>query len=246
MSLVEEAIKQKQKQEFINNLKLGIAEEYPLPPKPIKTQYIFYDLIDLPTNNEAKVALTVASSTLAGAFIGATRAWFFDYKKVPNIKYMQSLLVNAKYIKGPTLLASVIGTAWATSDYAFSRYNRTSVKPFGVEKDQSLTQQFWKATLAGASSGIITGSPALTVQAGVGAGVIYLYYAYMNQKGGWLSRQKKMRDERVAVASDPLKYKPIDANYKMQENRVQYGFYFEDRTDKPSRGTCSNIEYVEE
>lgn len=77
----------------IEELKLQIAEELPLPPKLKKKEYVFLTFFEKPTTPEGRFVYTIGSFAALGTFIGACRAWFYDYKKIPNIQYMQSLRV---------------------------------------------------------------------------------------------------------------------------------------------------------
>lgn len=230
----------------ITELKLQIAEELPYPPKPKRKDYTFLGLIEKPTTPEGKLVFTAASAVAFGTFVGACRAWFYDYKKVPNIQYMQSLRVNARYIRAPLLVAGVVGTTWAGVEYAMDHYNKNYVRPINAEKEESLTQKFWKATLAGTSTAVVTGKPAIALQIGVASGIIYYYYSWMSKRGGVLERLRAKQQEKLNSTTNPQLYKPLDRAYIVNDNRVVYNFFYEERADRAPRKPLSKVEYVEE
>lgn len=250
-SIPQEQIAQKLQQDHIDDLKLQIAEQYPLPPKPLKPRYMGLTAVAAPSTPEGKVVFDVASSLALGAFLGATRAWFYDYKKVPNIQYMQSLRVNARYIKTPMLVTALIGSTWSLINYAMDRYNREQVRPINTNKDQSLTQEFWKATLATSSATLALGasssfSASRMVPISVSAGLIYMYYCYMNRSGSTMDAVRRSQLEKMDIARDPLKYKALDrAAALINPKRFQYAYFYEERVDG-SEPKGPQVEYVEE
>lgn len=141
-----------------------------------------------------------------------------------------------------------MGTTWALVNYAMDKYNTEMVRPVNTEKEQSLTQDFWKATLAVASAATVTGNPSFTLPVAFGVGSVYLYYRYMNATGSSMQLVLKGQEERLRVNSNPMNYKPIDSLFKLNENRINYTFFYEDRMDKPPRRAegYTDVEYVEE
>jgi hypothetical protein len=198
-----------------------------------------------PTTPEGKFVYTVGSSAALGTFIGACRAWFYDYKKIPNIQYLQSLRVALRYTRTPFLYTLTIGTTWATLDYLMHYYNKEYVRPIGTEKELTLLQGVAKATLAGASSIAVAGSIPIGMKIGASFGAIYWFHNYLNEKGvGWSNVLRQAEEKGGAGMASHL-YKPID-DYHFDENRQIYTFLYEDRKPRPPRKPLSKVDYVEE
>jgi hypothetical protein len=122
------------------------------------------------------------------------------------------------------------------------------VRPHGVEKEQSLTQKFWKATAAGSTAGLMMGSPQVAFSGGLFIGAVYYYYQYFERKNSPKLQLDARNVDILNQITNPQAYKPFVSNVPLDENKIIFNFYYEERLKKSSKRKTgvSNVVYEEE
>jgi len=157
-----------------------------------------------------------------GVFSGFWNGWYMDDKKIPKIKFMQSLRFHLKHFKYPLTYWTVLGLGFAGTDYILEKYR-------GGEGKRSLQEN----ALIGFNTlffpTLLKRSLPTSIRAGVTGAAIYTLYrhhVYSNEPA-MKYREKEILDSmRVPIYENP----PVIPDF--HKRRIIFGFpHFEDATD---------------
>eukprot|EP01080_Neovahlkampfia_damariscottae_P000938 gene938-9846_t len=134
------------KQELLSAVKLNSL--YLKPKKPEELKSPIFGFLPRPKNHHEKFVTTAVGWSFVGLISGTVNAWYHDYRKIPFIKFKESLRFHMKYLGKPWKVLSTFGLAYAAADWALEEFR-------GGEGKRSVQERFLTAFLAAGSVALV-------------------------------------------------------------------------------------------
>jgi hypothetical protein len=217
--------------------RLPVDEAIPtdaLPPKPRRPHFFpIIGEVRTPTTPLEKFMFNAASFTALGVFAGTVQAWFNDYRKVPRILFRESLRQHMKYFRGPFVLVTAAGLIFSATSAYFDYHNQENEKPHHVPKDQTLRQRVIAGALAGSTIGMHTQKYTHSVQGAAFIGFLtWFWFYYQYERGDYYVKMSWRLHEQTYKKKPEEEMPDYLRNYKVNNRRMIYSMYHEDRVDK--------------